>query len=145
MFLFSDINECETERPCSKGMDCINTAGGFDCRPSKTPKKYEKSKICYCLWLFLMCDVLTLERPYMKVIRKLHALQDSNNILINVLVSCKLVVSYSLNYGLSAISYRFSFISVFCLLLFCHNVFHLCKISTVTISSYNWSIYSIFT
>ncbi|KAJ6646501.1 Fibulin-1 [Pseudolycoriella hygida] len=38
-----DINECETERPCGKGMDCINTAGGFDCRPSRTTKKYDKN------------------------------------------------------------------------------------------------------
>lgn len=91
---FLDVNECETEQPCSKGMDCINTAGGFDCRPTKTPKKYDKSKICYCLWLFLMCDVLNLECPYMKVIRKLRAQQDSNNILINVLVSCELDISY---------------------------------------------------
>lgn len=96
-----DVNECETERPCGKGMDCINTAGGFDCKPAKTPKKYDKSKIFCCLCLFLICDVLTLERPYMKVIRKLRARQDSNNILINVLVSCSSVVSYSLSYYLA--------------------------------------------
>lgn len=68
---FLDVNECETERPCSRGMDCINTAGGFDCKPSKTPKKYDESKICYCLWLFLIMWCVDFRAPLLESNKKI--------------------------------------------------------------------------